>query len=206
MRRVLTCMAASWLAFLALAPGARGQVGWDSPMFAPPVNPVGWGVYLVDPSPGRGLGILATWRGQQGPGSLGLRVGIAEDRTEDLTLFGGVDLSGSLHRASEEFPLHLVWVTGAGLGIGRHALISFPLGVSLGRDFDAEGVWFNPYLTPRIVLDAWLGQHRRRNALELSLALDFGIDLAVDPSWAMRFGATLGERSAIGLGVSFRVR
>jgi hypothetical protein len=42
--------------------------------------------------------------------------------------------------------------------------------------------------------------------MDVSLALDFGIDLAVDPGWAMRFGATLGERSAIGLGASFRVR
>jgi len=206
MRKTLTCAAAGWLAFLALVPGAWGQVGWDSPMFTPPVNPVGWGVLLVDPSPGRGLGILATWRGQEGPGSLGFRAGLAEDGAGDLSLFGGADLSGSLYRASEEFPLHLVWVTGAGLGIGRHALLSFPFGVSLGRDFEAEGVWFNPYLTPRIVLDAWLGQHRRRNDLEFSLALDLGIDLAVDPGWAMRFGATLGERSALGLGVSFRGR
>jgi len=175
-------------------------------MFAPPVNPVGWGLYVVDPSPGRGLGVMATWRGEEGPGSLGFRVGLAEDGGEDLALFGGVDLSGSIHRASDEFPLNLVWVAGAGMGVGSYALLSFPLGVSLGHDFDAEGVWFNPYMTPRLVLDAWLGNHRRRNDLNLSLALDFGIDFAVDPGWAMRFGATLGERSAIGLGVSFRVR
>ncbi len=206
MPMALTCAMAVWLVFLTLAPGAQGQVRWDSPMFTPPVNPVGWGVYLVDPSPGRGIGILATWRGREGPGSMGLRVGLAEDRTEDLSLFGGVDLSGSLHRASEEFPLDLVWVAGAGLGIGRYGLLSFPLGVSLGRHFDAEGVWFNPYLTPRVVLDAWLGQHRRRNDLDLSVALDLGIDFGVAPGWALRFGATLGERSSIGLGVSFRTR
>jgi hypothetical protein len=206
MRKTLTCAAAGWITLLALASGARGQVGWDSPMFTPPTNPVGLGVYLVDPSPGRGIGLMATWRGTEGPGSLGFRAGIAEDRTEDLSLFGGMDISGDLRRGSDEFPLDLVWVAGAGLGVGHYTLLSFPLGVSLGKDFDAEGVWFNPYLTPRLVLDAWLGNHRRRNDMDVSLALDFGIDLAVDPGWAMRFGATLGERSAIGLGASFRVR
>lgn len=206
MRKALWCFAAGWLVFLALVPGARGQVGWDSPLFTPPVSPVGWGVYLVDPSPGRGIGVLATWRGREGPGSLGFRVGLAEDRWDDLSVFGGVDLSGSLHEASEELPLNLVWVTGAGLGMGRYGLLSFPLGVSLGRDFDAEGVWFNPYVTPRVVLDAWLGEHRRNDDLELVLAVDLGIDFAVDPGWAMRFGATLGERSSVGIGASFRVR
>jgi hypothetical protein len=139
MRKTLTCVAAGWVAFLTLAPAARGQVGWDSPMFTPPVNPVGWGVYLVDPSPGRGIGILATWRGREGPGSMGFRVGLAEDRTEDLAVFGGVDISGNLHRASYAFPLNLVWVAGGGLGAGRYALLSFPLGVSLGRTSTQRG-------------------------------------------------------------------
>jgi hypothetical protein len=182
---------------------AEGQVAWDGPLLSSPSAPSGWGVYLTDPSHGSGIGVLGTWNGG---GPLGFRLGLAEGRRDDLAVYGGVDLAGALVRASSDFPLDMDWVTGAGLGVGDAMLLSFPLGLSLGRAVSADGVWFNPYVTPRVVLDAWMGTSRPRDELDMRIAVDLGIDLAFDPGWAIRFGATLGKRNvrALAVGASFQ--
>jgi hypothetical protein len=185
----------------AIAAPLGAQVSWDSPMLVSPGSPLGWGVYLVDPWPGNGIGVMGTWR----PGGIaGYRIGLAEGRGDDLAVFGGVDLSGSLIRVSGDFPLDMDWVSGVGLGFGDNGLLSIPLGVSLGRVIDADGVRINPYLSPRIVVDAWLGGDPpgRRDDLDLELAVDLGLDISFAPSWAIRFGGTLGDREAIAIGVS----
>lgn len=202
----LGLLAAVTLLFVAASP-ARAQVHWDGPLLLAPDTPAGWGIYLVDPGPGPGdgIGVLSTWRAG-GAGSLGYRVGLAEGRGGDLTVYGGVDLSGNLVQASGDFPLDVIWVGGVGAGVGRDVILSFPLGASLGRSFQADGVWFNPYFTPRVVLDAEFGSTRRRDGLELGFALDLGIDVAFDPGWAIRFGGALGDRRGLAVGVNFRLR
>jgi hypothetical protein len=193
---------------LSLSPrDLRGQVAWDSPLFVAPASPAGWGVYLIDAAKRGGIGVLTTWRASDAPGGLGFRLGLAEDGRDDLSVFGGLDASGYLLRASGEVPVNVAWVAGAGIGIGNAGLLSFPFGVAVGRDFQADGVWFNPYVSPRVVLDAWLGSDRPRRDrnLELGLAVDLGMDISFDPGWAIRFAGTLGDRSALGIGVSFRV-
>jgi hypothetical protein len=208
MKKVLVGLAAGILLLTVSVGEARAQVAWDSPLFVAPASPAGWGIYLVDASYG-GIGVMTTWRGSDGPGGLGFRIGLAEGRGDDLAVYGGMDLSGYLLRASNDVPVNVAWVGGAGLGIGNAALLSFPFGVSVGRDFQADGVWFNPYVTPRVVLDAWMGSNRpprrRDSSLELGLSVDLGMDLSFDPGWAIRFAGTLGDRSALGIGVSFRV-
>lgn len=199
----LAAGALSSLLFLAV-PAARAQVAWDSPYFLPPGAPAGWGVYLVDPAHGSGLGVLGTWRATSAPGGLGFRLGLAEDRRDELAVYGGVDLSGSLVRASNDTPVDVAWVTGVGVSVGDAGLVSFPLGISVGRKFRTEDVTFNPYITPRVVLDAWFGSDRPRRSTDLELAVDLGVDLVFQPGWGVRFGATLGDRSAVGIGLSFR--
>lgn len=183
------------------APAVQGQVAWDSPGLVAPSTPAGWGVYLVDPHPGSGIGVLSTFRASSGPG-IGYRVGLAEDRRGRLSVFGGIDISGMLLRHSADFPLDIAWVTGVGLGLSERALVSAPIGVSLGRALESDGVWFNPYVAPRVVLDARFGSG---SGLDLNLAVDLGIDVSFDPGWAVRFGGTLGDRSALAIGLSFQV-
>ncbi len=196
------------LALLLLASPAKAQVAWDGPLMVAPNSPAGWGVYLVDPGPGPGdgIGVLSTWRGSTAPAGLGYRLGLAEGRGGGLSLYGGVDVSGYLVRHSNDFPLDVLWVGGAGLGVGDDVLLSFPLGASIGRDFEADGVWFNPYLTPRVVLDAWFGSGRQSDDLDLGVAVDLGLDMAFDPGWAIRFAGSLGDRRGLAIGMSFRVR
>jgi hypothetical protein len=145
---------------------------------------------------------MGTWRGA---GPLGFRVGVADERGDDgLAIFGGLDLTGNLLRASSDFPLDVAWVAGAGLGVGDNILVSFPLGLTLGRDLVTDGIRFTPYFTPRVVLDAWFGDDRPNDDLSLDFALDIGADIAFSPSWAIRFAGTVGDRDAVAIGLSFQ--
>jgi len=189
-------------AFLFAGGEAAGQVAWDAPLLTPPNPRPGWGVYLTDPAGGGDIGVMSTWRGS---GLLGFRIGIADARRNDgLAVFGGVDMTGHILRASSDFPLDIAWVAGAGLGAGDNVLVSFPLGLTMGRDLVADGIRFTPYITPRVVLDAWFGSDRPNDDLSLDFALDIGADIAFSPSWAIRFAGTVGDRDAVAIGVSFR--
>jgi hypothetical protein len=193
-----------WVVLCLFVPaGAAGQIAWDSPMLLPPNPPDGLGVYLVDVA-GGDLGVLGTWRSPAR--TFGLRAGIAEGQGNDLGVYGGFDLVGNLTRATDEFPIDIDWVFGAGMGVVNGALISVPLGLSLGHSFENEGVGFVPYLTPRVVLDACIdcGPYRRSNDdVSLDFAVDLGLDLRVSRSFLIRFGATLGDREAVAIGLAF---
>lgn len=186
-----------------LAPGAGAQVAWDAPLLVGPGSPAGLGIHLTDPAPGSGIGAMATWRTSPAPGGLGLRGGVAEDAGDDLAAFGGLDVSGYLIRADQEVPLDILWVAGAGIGVGDYALVSFPLGVSLGRTFREDGVGFTPYVTPRLVLDGSLGRDVPDDDLDLDFAVDLGADIDFDTAWTIRFGATIGDREALSIGMVF---
>jgi hypothetical protein len=186
---------------LLLPAGAAGQVAWDSPLLMPPGVEEGFGLYLVDVE-GGGLGVLGTWRS---PGwNFGIRGGLAEAAgDDDLGVFGGIDVHGSLTRSTNEFPLDIDWVFGAGLGIADFARISLPLGLSVGHTFDAEDVSFTPYATPRVVLDAFLGDDRPRDDVDLELAVDIGLDVRLTQAFLIRFGGTVGDRDGVGIGIVF---
>ncbi len=150
------------------------QVAWDGPLLVGTETPSGWGVYLVDPGGHNGIGFLTTWRGG---GATGYRIGLAEDGSDNLSVYGGVDFTGRMVNAGSEFPLHVSWVAGAGFGVGDDFVLSFPLGISLGRGFQAETARFSPYITPRLVLDAYFGRGggdggRGDSDIDLGLALD----------------------------------
>lgn len=176
------------------------QVGWESPMLASPRGQVGIGVFLIEPA-GGDLGAMATWR--RSPTGFGLRGGLAEDAFDQLAVFAGLDWRGGLVRQSAEFPLDVSWLVGAGGSFGEYGLISVPAGVTLGRTFSGEGLTFTPYLTPRLVLDLFLGDFPGDDT-ELDVVADLGLDLHFQPGWLMRFGVTLGDRDeALAIGVAF---
>jgi hypothetical protein len=199
-RRALV-QAAAGAAILMGGGEAAAQVAWDSPLLSPPTPRSGWGIYLIDPAGGGDVGVMGTWRGS---GLLGFRIGIAEARgDDDLAVFGGLDMSGNLVSASSDFPLDISWVAGAGLGGGNDILFSVPFGVTLGRDLVGDGIRFTPYFTPRVVLDAWFGDDPPDDDLDLDFALDLGADIAFEPSWAVRFAGTIGDRDAVAIGAIF---
>lgn len=185
-----------------LAPGtAAAQVAWDGPMLMAPGAPAGWGFHLVDPHPGDGLGGLVTWRSNPAPVGLGFRGGLFEGRRDDLALVGGVDVSGRIHRGGGEVPLDVIWFLGAGAGIDDDVLLSFPAGIALGWSFQGDNVAFRPYVAPRMVLDAFLGDERDDD-LDLGAAVEVGMDLAFDPRWAIRFAGSFGDRDAVSIGIA----
>jgi hypothetical protein len=188
----------------------RAQIAWETPMLIGPEAPAGLGLYLMEPWPGDAFAVLGTYRTNPVPVGLGFRLGIGEDWSDDLAVFGGVDVAGSLLRATEETPLDVIWFAGAGIGIGDDAIISFPLGLSVGAVLDSEGVRFAPYVAPRVVLDAFICDEDRDRPfcpgdenLELDLAADIGLDLSFTQSWMIRFAASLGDREALAIGISF---
>lgn len=182
-----------------------GQAPWESPLLVGATNPAGWSVMAVDPGPG--LGALVRWESLGRETRLGLRVGLGEDGKNGATLFGGVDVSSPLasYRDSErdpDVPLEVVWFSGVGVGIGDVTLLSIPLGLSLGTSLSADEVEFRPYLAPRLILDAWLN-HPRREELDLAFAVDLGLELGLGGSWWIRFGASVGDRKGVGVGLGF---
>jgi hypothetical protein len=142
--------------------------------------------------------VLGFWRGRGG--SLGIRGGLAEERNDDLAAFAGMDLSGSLARRSSNMPVDVDWIAGVGLGVGDEILFSIPFGVTIGAAISTETVALGPYVSPRLILDAWTGDDGPRDGLDLELAVDLGLDVAFNPGWTLRFGATLGDREALAVG------
>lgn len=188
---------------LLLAAGLGAQVPWETPFLMPPTGGQGLGIHLLDFSPG-GLGAQFTYRRGSLPAGMGLRAGLAEEPVSgDLSFMGGVDLAGSLVAASEDVPLEVTWVLGAGAGIGSEILLSFPAGVSVGAVVEGEGVRLVPYATPRLVMDVFTGGG---DNLDLSFAVDVGLNLSFDASWDVRFGASLGDREAVAVGIGVPLR
>ena len=190
---------------------AEAQIAWETPMLIGPGAPGGFGIHLMEPWPGSELAVLGTYRTSPVPVGLGFRLGLGEEADGDLAVFGGADVAGSLMRATEEVPIDVLWFAGAGLGIGGDVLLSFPLGLSVGAILDADQVRFAPYVAPRVVLDACLGDDDppgpgacfRGDDLDLDVAADLGLDLSFSPRWTIRFAATLGDREALLIGIAF---
>ena len=187
------------LCALLLPTLAAGQVAWDAPSMMRPGSPAGLSVFLMDVHPGGGLGGLATWRASPAPVGLGFRAGLAEGPgTDDVSALFGVDVSGSIAGSGGPGTPRLLWWTGAGAGLGDDLLVSFPLGLVAGWQAQEEGVSFAPYVGAHLVLDVRTGAG---DGLDLDAAMDLGLDLTFDRSFMVRFGATLGAREALAVGV-----
>jgi len=218
MERRALAVAGLVVAVTAVVRPLQAQIAWDTPMLIGPDAPAGLGIFVMEPWPGD-IAVMGTYRTSPVPVGLGFRVGVGEgaaddrdpddDDGDDLAVFGGVDLSGFLLRATGDVPLDVLWFTGAGVGIGGDALFSFPLGLSVGINLESEGVSFRPYAAPRVMLDVCVGDDTRfcrvRDGLELDVAADLGLDLAFDPRWLIRFAATVGDDrdDALLIGIAF---
>jgi hypothetical protein len=186
---------------LALGAGlSAAQAAWDAPLLVPPAAPDGLGIFLMGVDDG-GLGVAALYRSPLW--NYGVRAGIAEaSRDGGVSIFGGVDYGARLARATPDFPVDVDWVVGAGLSFHDNVRISVPLGLTAGRSLPADGAVFTPYITPRVVFDAFIGGDRPRSSA-LGLAVDIGLDVDAVPGFLIRFGATLGRRDAVALGLHF---
>lgn len=202
---------AGWAGIVLIATlvpaAAAAQTAWDSPLLLPPRPEDGFGIFLMDMHRG-GIGVMGTWRSPNW--NYGLRAGISEGCcNEDIAVFGGIDYSGPVNRANQDFPLDIDWVFGAGLGISNGVRVSLPLGLTTGHTFRGEGATFTPFLTPRVVLDGWFGGDRRDEDVALDFAVDLGLDLRIlggggpFSNTTIRFAASIADRSAVGIGVVF---
>jgi hypothetical protein len=191
-------------AALASAGSLEAQVAWETPMLAAPRPPAGFGVYLADVA-GGGLGVLGTYRGSSSANGLEFRFGIAEGGPgDDINGLFGVSLSGLLARESGDMPFDISWIAGAGVGFGDWALITIPVGVSFGHTFRGDGINITPYVTPRLHLDAAVGDDiDNGDDTDLGLSVDLGFDLAMARGWVLRFGAGLGDHEGFALGIVF---
>ena len=185
---------------LALATPVAAQIAWDSPPFISPVSPAGLSLFFIN-ADGDRLGALATLRHEAGPVGLGYRIAVTEEADPgDAVLAGGVDVSGFLARGVEDADIDVVWWSGLGVGVGNETVVSVPLGVIVGWSGAASdtGVIFSPYGGAHVALDIASGEG---DSVDFSGAVDLGADIVLRSGWMIRFGATLGDREALALGV-----
>jgi len=184
---------------LTLSPvAAASQIVWDAPSMIRPGAPSGLSILLLEPYPGNEFGAMVMWRGAPAPSGIGLRVGVAEDRGGDLAAMFGLDVSGPIANLGGSGDPRVIWWAGAGLGVGEELIASFPAGMVLGWNIQSDGVVFSPNIGGHIALDILTG---RGDDLDLDGSLDLGVDLGFNSGLAVRFGASLGGREALAIGL-----
>lgn len=184
---------------LTFAPtAASAQIVWDAPTMLRPGAPSGLSVLLHEPYPGNELGALVIWRQSPAPVGLGFRAGLAEDASGELAASFGLDVSGPLTGIDEGGDTQAMWWAGAGLGVGDELVATFPVGLVLGWNLESDGVVFSPNIGGHIALDILTGPG---DDLDLDGAFDLGVDLGFNSGVQARFGASLGGREALAVGL-----
>jgi hypothetical protein len=189
------------LALALSATPSAAQIAWDAPPLISHVAPAGVSVFLVSPA-GGDLGGLLTYRHSAGPVGLGYRFAIADEsgpRDDDVAVAAGIDVSGFLARAVEGSELDVIWWSGAGFGIGDEVLVSIPLGALVGWSGSGGDAVLSPYAGGHLSLDI---SSADQDNVNLSGAVDLGLDIVLS-SVIVRFGASVGDREAIAIGVKF---
>ncbi|HET9948489.1 MAG TPA: hypothetical protein VFQ22_06185 [Longimicrobiales bacterium] len=194
MHRSLTVAAALAL----LASPVSAQIAWESPALLSPTMPSGFSIFVVNPE-GGDLGALGTFRHSAGPVGLGYRAAIAdEDPGDDVAFSFGVDVAGMLARGVEGSEVNVIWWTGGGVGLGDEFLVTAPLGIMLGWSGAGDDVIFSPYGGAHVVLDLLSGPG---DDVRFEGVVDFGVDLVFQSGWMLRFGASVGDRETLALGL-----
>ena len=192
------------LALAALTPTAvSAQIVWDAPAMIRPDAPSGLTLMLFEPYPGNELGALVQWRQSPAPHGVGIRAGLAEDASGELAVMFGLDFSGSLADLQGAGNPGLIWWAGAGLGVGEELVASFPAGVVLGWSIEGDGVVFSPSVGAHLALDILTGPG---DEADLEGSVDLGVDLGFNSGIAARFGASVGGREALAVGIRLPLR
>ena len=186
---------------------ASAQLPWETPQLLAPHTPAGVGVLLAShaAAPGDGWGALLTLRKHDAPAGLGFRFAAGEGRGGRRALAAGVEASAWVARASESFPVDMIWMTGFGGSYGSSAQLALPVGMSAGRQFAGETVWFSPYAAARAILEGRFGGRAPESELDLQLATEVGANVSFDRNrrLIMRMAAAIGDRSALVIGAQF---
>lgn len=184
----------------AAASGLKAQ-DWESPSFMPPRPGSDLGLYVVD-GDASNVGFQGIWR-QTGP-NLGLRLGFLDAPDDYLTL--GVETWGNIILEGADFPLDLSWTVGGGARIDGVTTVSVPVGVSIGRTLDLSSesdVSMQLYGHPRLAL-VFFENPAGDLELDLDGRFDLGADFYFNRNLTLKFGASLGDWDAIGIGVAWR--
>lgn len=184
-------------AALLVATPLGAQVAWDAPALVSPAAPSGLAVFLTSTS-GGGLGVMTAWRQPGARVGLGYRLGLANDAADDLAVSGGIDVSGMLADGVEDADVQVQWWSGAGASVGDELVVSIPAGLTVGWVGGGDGTTFAPYAGGHVVLDLATGEG---DAARLEAVADLGIDLTLTSGWIVRFGASVGGRDALAIGI-----
>ena len=194
----------AWLLVLALASTTNAQLPWDTPQLLAPHAPRGLSLLAASyaAAPGDGWGAALAWRKADAPAGLGFRVAAGEGRGGRHAVAAGIEASAWVARVSATFPVDMIWTTGIGGSYGSSAQIALPIGLSAGRQFGAESVWFNPYAAARVIVEGRFGGRAPADELDLQLATELGANIAFDRDrrFVMRMAASIGDRSALAIG------
>lgn len=183
----------------ASAVPASAQTLWDAPPLVSHVVPAGVSLFVINPA-GGDLGGLVTFRHDAGPVGLGYRFAISDQNgpSGDLAVAGGVDVSGFLSRAVEGSEVDVMWWSGAGIGLGNETVVSIPVGALIGWSGQGGDVILSPYGGGHVTLDISTSD---ADNVHFGGSFDLGLDIVLSSGWLIRFGASLGDRDALALGV-----
>lgn len=192
MKRSWWGAAAVAVAMGTTAPAVEAQV--FTPTFMAPRVSNDVGVYYSDYGNFALEGILRT--GFSGS-NVGLRLGVVDPGgPTDEMISLGAELRSPIASSA---PLDLAFIGGVQALLGDLNAVGVQGGLSLGATFTEPGFAVTPYLAPRVAL------FDGGRDSDVEFLLDLGVDVAVSPTLAVRFGAGLGDEQADwGLGVSWR--
>lgn len=172
---------------------------WDAPALVGPSAPTGLSVLAISPDPGSSIGAMATWRHRTVTLDFGYRAAVAQGPASDVIGAVGVDVGGYAARQVEGSEIDVSWWTGLGAGLGDRVVASIPLGLVAGWTGDGGDALLSPYAGAHAVIDL-AGEAGRR--VTLDAAVDLGLEMTILPTeWIVRFGATLGGRNALAVGI-----
>jgi len=98
-------------------------------------------------------------------------------------------------------------VVGAGAAFDGVTWLRIPAGVSIGAQIAGTGFTVTPYAHPRLSFDlvSFDFEGEEETDSEFNLDVDFGADLDFGGSFVARFGLTVGEVEAFGIGLAYRI-
>lgn len=184
------------------SPSRAQQEAWLGPSLMSPHAPQGLSALLVGHD-GGALGVLGHWRRDAGGLGLGYRAGLTQGGDDGLAALGGVDVSGILSESVEDADVQVLWWSGLGAWLADDLGVSVPAGLVAAWKGMGDGNAFAPYAGGHVTLGF---VSRGGDSVELTGALDLGLDLTLDSGWVVRFGASLSRSGAVGVGVRVPAR